>query len=72
MRKSKFLNFLEARGYIQDCTNFDGLDDYFYNCEQTGKPAICYIGFDCTGKSLHVGSLMQIMILKHLQDPFHQ
>jgi len=70
--KSKFLNKLKSRGYIQDCTNFDGLDEYFYSNEQAGTPAIAYIGFDCTGRSLHIGSLMQIMIFKHLQDSGHK
>lgn len=69
---SRFLNTLKTRGYIQDCTNFEALDEYFHSHEQAGTPAIAYIGFDCTGKSLHVGSLMQIMIFRHLQECGHK
>jgi tyrosyl-tRNA synthetase len=70
--KSNFLSTLQARGFIQDCTDFEGLDAYFLECEKSGKPAIAYIGFDCTAKSLHVGSLMQIMILRWLQKLGHK
>ncbi len=70
--KSKFLNTLQSRGFIQDCTDFEGLDNYFADCESTGKKAVAYIGFDCTAKSLHAGSLMQIMILRHLQNCGHK
>lgn len=70
--KSKFLNFIKQRGYYQDCTNLEGVDEYFNECEKSSKPAICYIGFDCTAESLHIGSLMQIMILKHLQNFGHK
>jgi tyrosyl-tRNA synthetase len=70
--KSKFLNILKTRGFIQDCTDFVGLDNYFVECETNGKPAVAYIGFDCTATSLHAGSLMQIMILRHLQNCGHK
>ena len=61
--KSDFLNTLSARGYIHQCSDFGGLD----TLAAAGK-AVGYIGFDCTAKSLHVGSLVQIMLLHWLQQ----
>ena len=60
--KSDFLNIMISRGFITDCTDYEGLD-HLLNSQ------ICpgYIGFDATAKSLHVGSLMQIMMLRWLQ-----
>ena len=60
--KSDFLNIMISRGYIADCTDYEGLDHLL-------STEICpgYIGFDATAKSLHVGSLMQIMMLRWLQ-----
>ena len=60
--KSDFLNIMISRGFIADCTDYAGLD-HLLNTE------ICpgYIGFYATAKSLHVGSLMQIMMLRWLQ-----
>jgi tyrosyl-tRNA synthetase len=51
-----------SRGFISDCTDYEGLDHLL-------STEICpgYIGFDATAKSLHVGSLMQIMMLRWLQ-----
>jgi tyrosyl-tRNA synthetase len=51
-----------SRGFIADCTDYEGLDHLL-------STEICpgYIGFDATAKSLHVGSLMQIMMLRWLQ-----
>ena len=60
--KSDFLNTLSERGYIHQCSDFAGLDAL----AAAGK-AVGYIGFDCTAKSLHVGSLVQIMLLYWLQ-----
>jgi len=61
---SEFINELIARGYMHQCTNQEGLAD----CGSiTG-----YIGFDCTGKSLHVGSLVQIMMLRKMQQHGHK
>ena len=60
--KSDFLNILETRGFVQDCTDYQGLDQAL---TEGGLPA--YIGFDCTAPSLHVGSLVQIMMLRWLQ-----
>jgi tyrosyl-tRNA synthetase len=61
--KSEFLNTLSARGYIHQCSDFEGLDAL-----AAAHKAIAYIGFDCTASSLHVGSLVQIMLLHWLQQ----
>jgi len=65
--KNKFLLELEARGYLNQCTDLDKLDGI---CNK--KSISGYIGFDCTASSLHVGSLLQIMILKLMQKHGHQ
>ncbi len=70
--KSKFLNTLKERGFIQDCTDFDGLDNYLNDCETSGNQGVAYIGFDCTAASLHAGSLMQIMVLRWLENCGHK
>lgn len=69
---SNFLITLNERGFIQDCTDFEGLDTYLSGCEKSGKQGVAYIGFDCTAPSLHAGSLMQIMILRHLEKCGHK
>lgn len=60
--KSDFLQIMLERGFVADCTDYDGLDETLV---AGGMPA--YIGFDATAKSLHVGSLIQIMMLRWLQ-----
>jgi tyrosyl-tRNA synthetase len=60
--KSEFLKTLDSRGFIKQVTHPAELDAY---CA-TGTPA-AYIGFDATADSLHVGSLLQIMMLRHFQ-----
>ncbi len=70
--KSEFLNNIQKRSFIQDCTDFEGLDNYISECEKSQKPAIAYIGFDCTASSLHAGSLMQIMALRFFQKSGHK
>ena len=60
--KSEFLKTLQSRGFIKQVTHETELDAY---CA-AGVP-IAYIGFDATADSLHVGSLLQIMMLRHLQ-----
>ena len=60
--KNKFLAEMNSRGYLSQCTDFDKLQAI-----SDKKSISAYIGFDCTAKSLHVGSLLQIMILKMLQ-----
>ncbi|MCH7778464.1 MAG: tyrosine--tRNA ligase, partial [Gemmatimonadetes bacterium] len=62
--KSEFLRQAEARGFVHQCTDLDGLDDAL-----AGEgPVTAYIGFDCTATSLHVGSLVPIMLLRLLQN----
>ncbi len=65
--KNTFLSEMQSRGYLNQCTNLDKLDDV---CNK--QKITAYIGFDCTASSLHVGSLLQIMILKLLQKYGHQ
>ena len=60
--KSEFLKTLSDRGFIKQVTHPAEMDTY---C-QTGIPT-AYIGYDATADSLHVGHLMQIMMLRHLQ-----
>ena len=65
--KSSFLQTLQARGYIHQITHPEELD------EATAKgPIAAYIGFDATAPSLHVGSLIQIMMLRRLQQAGHK
>lgn len=65
--KSKFLTALHNRGFIHQCTDFHALDDHLNQ-----GMVVAYLGFDATAKSLHVGSLLQIMILRHLQKAGHK
>jgi tyrosyl-tRNA synthetase len=65
--RSEFLNTLQARGYIHQCTDLEGLDEL-----AAQKTVTAYIGFDCTAPSLHVGNLLGIMMLRHLQRSGHQ
>ena len=67
MLKSDFINKIISRGYFHQSTNIDELDNI---CKNNRISA--YIGFDCTASSLHVGSLMQIMMLRILQKCGHR
>lgn len=60
--KSDFVAVMMERGFLADCTDYQGLDEALLKGGQPG-----YIGFDATAKSLHVGSLIQIMMLRWLQ-----
>jgi tyrosyl-tRNA synthetase len=60
--RSDFLAALIERGYVHQCSDFAGLDEKARSGE-----LVAYIGFDCTARSLHVGSLLQIMMLHWLQ-----
>ena len=60
--KSDFMRVMMERGFLADCTDYQALDDAFVKGVVPG-----YIGFDATAKSLHVGSLIQIMMLRWLQ-----
>ena len=65
--KNKLISEMQARGYLSQCTNLAKLDEI---CNK--KSISGYIGFDCTAKSLHVGSLLQIMVLKLMQKHGHK
>ena len=65
--KNNFLQEMKNRGYLHQCTDIDKLGEI---CDK--KPISGYIGFDCTASSLHVGSLLQIMILKLMQKHGHR
>ena len=60
--KSDFLNTLDERGFIHQCSDFAGLDAL----AAQGK-AVGYIGFDCTAPSFHVGNMIVLMMLHWLQ-----
>ncbi len=61
------LNILKERGFVEAVTHEDELKDYLNN-----NRATCYIGFDPTGSSLHVGHLVTIMSLAHMQKNGHR
>jgi tyrosyl-tRNA synthetase len=65
--RSEFLTILEARGFIHQCTDFEGLDAALME-----GPLTAYIGFDCTAPSLHVGHLISIMVLHWFQQSGHK
>ena len=65
--KSEFLNTLEQRGFIHQCSDFEALD-----AKLMEGPQSAYIGFDATAPSLHVGSLVQIMMLYWFQQTGHK
>jgi tyrosyl-tRNA synthetase len=65
--KSGFMQTMSERGFVHQCTDNDALDEMLNN-----KVVTAYIGFDCTADSLHVGSLIQIMMLRHLQRAGHR
>jgi tyrosyl-tRNA synthetase len=60
--KSDFMRVMIERGFLADCTDYQSLDEAFVKGVVPG-----YIGFDATATSLHVGSLIQIMMLRWLQ-----
>ena len=65
--QSEFLRTLVERGYVHQCTDLEALDAAAVSGRITG-----YIGFDATADSLHVGSLVQIMLLRHMQRTGHR
>src|SRR3546814_3046706 len=65
--KSDLLRLLDERGYIHQLTDAEGLDALAANEIVPG-----YIGFDATAPSLHVGSLVQIMMLRRMQQAGHK
>ena len=65
--KSDFLNVIKERGFLADCTDLQALD------EKLSKGVVtCYIGYDATAASLHVGSLLNIMLLRWFQKTGHK
>ena len=60
--KSEFLHVMTERGYLADCTDLQALDDALID-----GPVTAYIGYDATAASLHVGHLLNIMMLRWFQ-----
>jgi len=65
--KSDFIRIMMERGFLADCTDYQGLDDAF-----SEGTVSAYIGYDATAQSLHVGHLMNIMVLRWLQKTGHR
>src|SRR5262245_53707717 len=61
--KSDFLNVLNERGFIHQCSDFPGLDAVGAKGE-----IVAYVGYDCTAPSLHIGNLYTMMMLHWLQQ----
>lgn len=61
--KSDFLNTLQERGFIHQCSDFEGLDALAAKGEATA-----YVGYDCTARSLHIGNYLTMMMLHWLQQ----
>src|ERR1700722_17814835 len=61
--KSDFLNILSERGFIHQCSDFEGLDAL-----ATRGQATAYVGYDCTAPSLHIGNFLTMMMLYWLQQ----
>ncbi|MDB5409563.1 MAG: tyrS [Rhodospirillales bacterium] len=66
-KRSSFIETMLSRGFMHQCTDLDALDELARN-----GTVVAYIGFDCTADSLHVGSLLQIMALRWLQQTGHK
>ena len=65
--RSDLLHTLSERGFLKDCNNWQTLDALL-----TKESVSAYIGFDATADSLHIGSLIQIMLLRWLQKTGHR
>jgi tyrosyl-tRNA synthetase len=65
---SEFIKEIIARGFIHQATDINNLDKIL----SKNKNIPAYIGFDCTASSLHVGSLIQIMLLRWFQKTGHK
>src|ERR1700728_2855918 len=61
--KSDFLNVLQQRGFVHQCSDFEGLDALAAKGQ-----AIAYVGYDCTAPSLHIGNYLTMMMLYWLQQ----
>ena len=62
-----FITEMKSRGFLNQCTDLERLENLSNKHQITA-----YIGFDCTASSLHVGSLLQIMILRLMQKNGHR
>ena len=67
--RSEFLKTVSERGFIRQCTDDAALDALLADAT---SPRAAYIGFDCTADSLHVGSLVPIMLLRWYQKCGHK
>lgn len=65
--KSDFLKIIKERGFLNQATNIEALDEQLSKQSTAG-----YIGYDCTADSLHVGSLLTIMLLRWFQKTGHK
>ena len=65
--KSDFMRIVHERGMVHQCSDAAQLDELLASGVRTA-----YIGFDCTADSLHVGSLLQIMMLRWWQKTGHR
>ena len=62
-----FIDTLESRGFIKQCTDLDALREH---CDK--GPVSAYIGYDPTASSLHVGNLLTIITMMHLERAGHR
>jgi len=65
--KSDFLRVMQERGFMADCTDIQGLDE-----AMKAGTVTAYIGYDATAQSLHVGHLLNVMMLRWLQKTGHR
>tara|TARA_R100001129_G_scaffold182226_1_gene162539 strand:+ start:16410 stop:17663 length:1254 start_codon:yes stop_codon:yes gene_type:complete len=65
--KSDFLNVLNERGFIHQCSDFDGLDALLKK-----ETVTAYVGYDATATSLHIGNLISVTMLYWLQETGHR
>lgn len=65
--KSDFLTIMQERGFIHQCSNFEGLDAKLYE-----GPQVAYCGYDPTGPSLHVGHMVSMMMMHWFQKCGHR
>ena len=69
---SAFLRTLDERGFVHQITDAAALDAAALDPAGPVGPVTAYVGFDCTAPSLHVGNLVSIMMLRHLQSTGHR
>ncbi len=65
--RSAFLRDVQSRGFVHQCTDINSLDE-----KASSTRVVAYIGFDCTAPSLHVGSMVSIMLLRRFQQHGHK